>query len=344
MNIRPIRPVRARDLGPLFQTNTLKMIGQDGAYSFPVDPRQALWVFGDTFVGSLDQTGRRVVDKLLNNSALICPRQDPAAGLQEYQYLTNHAGELRQLLFTRADEDAEIYRLWGMHGCCVQSRIYWFYVRVRILPQASWPFKFDVAGSGLAVADWPDCVFERIEYHGSTLIWAPSEPCFGVAVLPRPETGWIYIYGSVLRAQQHECMLARAPVDGIADPGRYEYLVTAQPKWSRNPGDAISILTGMPTEMSVSYNPYLGGYLAVYSWEISGRIIGRTAPQPWGPWSDPVVLWTPQVPLRNPLVYNGPLIYAGKEHPELAKMNGQIIYLTCVEFEEYFPRLIEVEL
>jgi hypothetical protein len=38
------------------------------------------------------------------------------------------------------------------------------------------------------------------------------------------------------------------------------------------------------------------------------------------------------------------MIYAGKEHVELAKDNGRTIYMTYIEFEEYFPHLIEITL
>ena len=97
----------------------------------------------------------------------------------------------------------------------------------------------------------------------------------------------------------------------------------------------------MPNELSVSYNAYLGQYLAVHSFLLSGEIVGRTAPQPWGPWSEPVTLWKVQARREKPLPYP-PLMYAGKEHPELSREGGRILYLTYVEFEEYFPHLVEV--
>ncbi len=34
-----------------------------------------------------------------------------------------------------------------------------------------------------------------------------------------------------------------------------------------------------------------------------------------------------------------PLIYAGKEHPELMDKKGKTIFITYVEFEEYYPHL-----
>jgi hypothetical protein len=101
-------------------------------------------------------------------------------------------------------------------------------------------------------------------------------------------------------------------------------------------------MEGMQTEMSVSFNSYLGCYLVILSWETKGQIVGRAAPHPQDSWNNSVFLWISKVPLRNPLVYNRPVVYAGKEHPELARENGKIIYLTCAEFEEHYPRLIEV--
>jgi hypothetical protein len=38
------------------------------------------------------------------------------------------------------------------------------------------------------------------------------------------------------------------------------------------------------------------------------------------------------------------LIYAGKEHPNLAREDGRILAVTYIEFEEYYPHLLEIEL
>ena len=38
----------ARDLGPLFADNPHRMVGQDGAFSIPLDAGETLWFFGDT--------------------------------------------------------------------------------------------------------------------------------------------------------------------------------------------------------------------------------------------------------------------------------------------------------
>jgi len=339
-----LKVASARDLGLLFTENIVKMIGQDAAYSIPINSEETLWIFGDTFVGTFDETGRRIIEQMPNNTGLICRSTDAAAGLTDFTYLTNESGEIRQLIPLLPDENPEVYRIWAMHGCHINNKVYLFYIRVRILPEGQWPYKFDVAGSGLAVAKYPELIFRRVEQNNSTILWQKDEPSFGVSVLPDKDEGFIYVYGSYYKDWNHYCALARVPFDSLEYLPYYEYLIASEPKWSHDRTKAISIMEGMPTEMSVSFNTYLGCYLAIHSLETTGKIIGRTAPHPWGPWSDPIVLFTPKVPLRNPLVYNGPLVYAGKEHPELAKEIGRTIYLTCVEFEEYYPRLVEVTL
>lgn len=332
----------ARDLGPLFYPNSVKMLGQDAAYSIPVQPGEALWVFGDTLIGTLDETGRRLMEQMPCNTGLICRDRDGANGLQKYDYLLDETGVPRQLIPLEPDEAPEVYRVWGMHGCHLDGKIYWYYIRIRIDPEGIWPYKFATAGSGLAVADYPELNFKRLSHQGTTLWWEDQAPCYGVAVLPTLD--FVYIYGTLYRDQRHDCYLIRVRPEAIENPAAYEYLSDPAPHWTTDSAAAISIMEDMPTEMSVSYNAYLGCYLAVHSLKTRGKIVGRTASTPWGPWSEPVVLWTSKVPLRNPLVYDGPMVYAGKEHRELARENGKIIYLTCVEFEEYLPRLVEVEL
>ncbi len=343
-NTPKLQVKEACDLGHLFTKNDVRMIGQDGAYSIPINAEESLWFFGDTFVGTLDANGRRVIENMPSNSGLICHSREVTSGLTDFSYMTNSKGEIRQLIPHLPDEDPERVHIWGMDAVFLENHVYWYYIRVRIVPERQWPYKFDVEGTGLAKAKYPELVFHRVQHDGSSTLWNENAPCFGVAVLHDKKEGLMYIYGSYLKEGYHYCALSRVGEADLCHVSAYEYLVATEPRWSPHLDEAISVMEGMPTEMSVSYNPHLECYLAVHSWETTGRLVGRTAPHPWGPWSEPITLWNSNVGLRNPLAYDGPIVYAGKEHPELSRDNGKIIYLTCVEFEEYFPRLIEVEL
>lgn len=332
----PPSVAQATDHGLLFVDNEVRMIGQDCAYSIPLPAGKALWLFGDTFLGFIDPYGRRIVESMPCNTALI---SEP--GLAKYHYLTGENGMPRQVIPSLPEEAPDRYRIWPLHGFYVDGRVYVYYVRVVLLPDKCWPYKFNVDGTGLAVADYPGLSFRRLAWRGSTIWWGADEPCYGAAVLFLPEEQMVYVYGTSLQRGSHSCSLARVPLTRIEDPEGYEYLEGIG-KWNPDRNRAIPIMDGMPTEMSVSYNGYVGAFLAVHSWETTGALVARTAPHPWGPWSRPQVLWNARIPLRNPLVYNGPLVYAGKEHPEMARNGGKTIFATFVEFEEYFPRLVEV--
>lgn len=334
----------ARDLGPLFTKNSVEMIGQDCAYSVPINEKETFWGFGDTFIGKIDETGRRNVKQMPSNTGMICRTKDASQGLHDFSYLTGKNKQLRQLIPFEGNEGPSLHRIWGMDGCRLNDKLYWFYFRVRLHKHGMWPYKFSVDGSGLAVTDLPEFNFKRLRSGGSPLFWKENTPCFGVATFSDEVQEFVYIYGTHQRGKKQLCYLARISCSEIENLDHYEYLSGPGPTWSSEPANACIIMEGMPTEMTVSFNSYLEKYLAVHSWQNDGYIVGRTAPHPWGPWSDPFLLWVSKTPLRNPLVYNGPVVYAGKEHSELARENGKIIYLTCVEFEEYYPRLIEVTL
>jgi hypothetical protein len=336
------------------------MIGQDGAYSIPLNG-EALWFFGDTLIGQRipgeslwypggkpvgprDMSGKGPIKKLLNNTGLILKDKTGRYGLKSYQYLCDGQGRMRELIPRLPDEHPDETRVWCLHGCCLGDKVYLYFVKVNMLQSGALPVNFGVMGSGLAVGKKGEWKFERVARTGSTLFWPQGEPVFGSAVLVDQEEEWIYIYGAMQDAAKvQKCYLARVRPGEIEHREKYEYLSSPHPQWSPDIDKAVSIMDRMPNEMSVSFNHRLGHYLAVHSLDLTGKLVARTAPRPWGVWSEPVILHRVVVHHEKPLPYP-PLIYAGKEHPELSEDGGKTIYITYVEFEEYFPHLVEVTL
>ena len=219
-------------------------------------------------------------------------------------------------------------------------------MHIRMLLDQGGPFDmgFEIIGTGLARGDTESWQFERLLHQtpsgGEAMWWPYPQPQFASAILLAG--GWLYFYG----VTGHEdgvqrVYLARVLPADIEDRDRYVYFSDTEPAWSRDVADAIPLFEGPPNELSVSYNTYLGGYLAVHSYSTEGAQVGRTAPTPWGPWSEPTTLWTVEA---GPDKKYPVAAYAGKEHPSLAEDGGRVIYLTYVEAEEYFPHLIEVTL
>ena len=359
--MKPIAVKSASDLGPQFMDNPHRMVGQDGAFSIPLSDGTSLWYFGDTVVGKrtpgdslwyegnvpiggLDMSGKRGIEYMPNNCGLILRDRTGAHGLRHFTYILNEQNRLRTLLPLEGDEHRDRDRIWCQHGIEIDGRLILSFIKVITFEEPRWPFPvgFEIIGSGLAVGSREDWNFTRITQGGDSVLWKAEQPHFGVAfLLPHVEDGFVYVYGSVARKENQFCHIARVPRAEITKPDAYRYFDGTN--WSESIDAAVPVLDGMPSEVSISWNAHLGAYLAVHSQLISGQIVGKTSSTPWGPWSKATLLWhaKPQYPIPEPYI---PLIYAGKEHPCLSDQNGKVIYITYIEFEEYYPHLIRVEL
>ena len=349
-----------RDLGPQFTKNNHKMVGQDGAYSIPLNG-ESLWFFGDTLigtrdpelslwyldgqaVGAADMSGKGTIEKMINNTGLILRDKTGANGLREFEYILDRSGRLKNLIPLDDDEDHDEIRIWCQHGISLGDTVYLSFIKVRMLeePKGVLPVAFEILGSGFARGSKGDWNFKRLNHRGSDLWWDHKQPRFASAMYR--EEDWIYCCGVIQDEKQtQKCYLSRVSANHIEDRSQFRYLSSEKPEWDPDIENAIPIFTGMPNELSMSYNPYLDCCLAVHSVGLSGITVGRTAPHPWGPWSDPVDLWHVSTIHEKPRPYPK-MIYAGKEHPELAIDKGRIIYMTYIEFEEYYPHLIEITL
>ena len=119
----------------------------------------------------------------------------------------------------------------------------------------------------------------------------------------------------------------------------YEYYAAGDvPRWSKRLGNAADIdgLTDFPTELSIAYNEYLGGYLAVHSVGLAEKVRLSLAPHPWGPYRSIGEIGTPR------RAFSRGFCYAGKEHAELAEDHGRVLYITYVDSERYWLQRLKV--
>ena len=348
-----------KDLGLLFVNNQHRMVGQDGAYSIPLDEK-TLWYFGDTLIGERtegeslwypggkpvgpkDMSGLAKIEKMINNTGLIIKETTGCTGLKNYSYILDDENEIKPLIPLLDDESPDEIRIWCLHGVKVDEKVYLYFIKVRTIEEGIMPVNFEVLGSGVAVGKGNKWNFKRIEFNNSHLFWNENEPKFASAILKSDSDDWLYLYGVVQdKNAVQQCYLSRVKKHHIENLNEYEYLVSSEPKWSKNVSEAKPVFSGMPNELSVSYNEYLNKYLAVHSLDLTGKIVARVSENPWGPWSEPNELYQVEVTREKELPYPI-LIYAGKEHPEISGKNGKVIYITYIEFEEYYPHLIEIE-
>ncbi|HZP81107.1 MAG TPA: DUF4185 domain-containing protein [Chthonomonadaceae bacterium] len=340
------RVLRVENRGLLFTDNQAGVSGVDGGYSLPLGA-QTLWLFGDTFLLHPTAPERPYVGGV-SNCALLVPRGRGTEPLRRYAFLTDaKTGLARPVIPNAAGEGTET-RLWPAGGWydAAHRRAYLYYSINRTT--GGGPFDFRVEGMGLACADVsrPAALqFTRLKTRRGSTLWWPgggTDPIFGAAVITDAPGDMLYIVGVQERGGRKFGKMARVRKERLADLDAYEYFAGSPtaPRWSKRLAEAADVegLTAFPNELSVAYNPYLGGYLAVHSVLISQRARLSLASQPWGPYRPIAEIGTPH------LAYADAFCYAGKEHPELAEQKGKVLYITYVDSRRYWLSLLKVTL
>jgi hypothetical protein len=331
-----------RHLGNQFLENELDITGADGATSTVLPSGDSLWLFGDTAEGPFKSIRGLDLTSLRSNTGAIVPKQDASHGIRNFRFLSDEVAKRpRQIVPFASDEDPAVNRIWAMHGVTVGPNVYVFYHRITLLKGVDVFINFQLDGMGIARADVGELRFKRlVAPDGSRLFWKGAEPTFGVFVTLADD--YVYLWGSLATGMH----LARVRSRSIEDLASYEYLVDApdrsdpnrSPRWSKRFQPTAKLFDSVPNEMSAAYNPYLRKYVAYHSLHRENKIVMRTAGKLTGPWSEAQLVYRPE------RISDKDLIYAAKEHPELARAGGRVHYVSYVNSSSYVPQLIEVSL
>jgi hypothetical protein len=270
------------------------------------------------------------------------PRQDASSGVNKFTFLADPTGKRpRQVVPFLPNEDPAVTRIWAIHGASHGKSVYLFYHRISLLKGVDVFLDFKLEGMGIAKSESDELQFKRLTApDGSTDFWKSDLPTFGVFAIRGPE--FIYLWGSLATGMY----LARTRPGSIEDLASYEYLVEAptvndpntSPRWEKVFNGQCVLFDSVPNEMSVSYNVHLKKYIAFHSFHRENKIVLRTAKRLTGPWGEPQVVYRPTLSSADEL------IYAAKEHPELARDGGRVLYVTYISSASYIPQLIEVTL
>lgn len=157
-----------------------------------------------------------------------------------------------------------------------------------------------------------------------------KQPMFGTGAFAR--MGELYAFGCQYDASSqyaYPCWMGRAPDQTPDDSAAYEAYRGSPPA---EQGFTHMLDQGTPLfsgsdRMTLSFNKHLGLWLAVTSGggdKDEGVAYLRSAPQPEGPWSDPVAVPLPRTP-------GGLTVFFVAEHPDLAQNCGQRLLLSYLE-------------
>ncbi|HEX3719566.1 MAG TPA: DUF4185 domain-containing protein [Verrucomicrobiae bacterium] len=315
------------ELDALFQ-RTNGWIGADGDYSVQLNSDTTLWLFGDTLIGDV-RDGKRVHATMINNSVALMP----TGGRPQYFYRTNSSGAPASV-FTPADDTNSFY--WPWDGVRTDRGLYLFFMQVRHTAENSvWGFK--VFGDALAFVENPDSPPQDWK-----ITWRKVPfKSFGWAVVRDGE--FVYVYGS--NRKSHHALVARAPQNVLDDFGQWRFYDHGQ--WDETPDHATAVISEAPPEGSVKWIAGLRRFVAVYSPDIWGDVVMRTAQSPVGPWENRRVIYRCTEANSSNALY----CYAGKLHPELSQ-SGELVISYAVnsnhfsdlfkDADIYWPRFVRL--
>jgi hypothetical protein len=327
----PLTISEVSDLGVVFSPPPVS--GRDGGYSARFDDR-SVWVFGDT----LFEDAGAYLSPFHSNTWSWTGDLDASNGIASFEQSFGLDGlPLLLLPFTDQEKmfnDAHAsdhcktapcgvrWALWpgAVVADPVYHRLLLFYEKVFI---GLGEMNFTKYGSSVTIWAHPEDPPQRMRFSppsdNPTLLFQDGEPCFGDAAVVMGHQ--LYVYGCERQGTLIPCRLARVDLDHVFEKEHWQTW-TADGKWSTNLNLGRALFNGNEI-LSVSYNHYLGCFLAVYSQPMSTTVMLRTALQPEGPWSSPLDVFNTLAAV-NDIGWT----YDALEHSEYSRENGQVLYIT----------------
>ena len=304
-------------------------LGADSAYSIPLGPIAAVWLFGDTFVGKTRSTGGTI-----HNSIAI--RKCENGGCRFTYWWSRMRSDHPDSFFRTSESNY----FWPLDGFTYQGKLYIFLEQMHALPGGG-AFGFDYSSIQLAVISNPSsppdewAISYRPISRGNLVV-----PGVATAVTEEAGETRLYVFTLFRRsATQPFVGLLRCSPGDLARSGgntHWQYL-SASSHWSdwtpsTSPPDAKKLISGNITEMSVKYHADAKLWLAIYP--TPGGLFKTAsyskATHLSGPWTDSKAFFSyPEMQKSDPRYTPRVFCYAAKEHPELESNRTLAFTYAC---------------
>jgi hypothetical protein len=306
----PLAVASARDIGRLIQPQEWL---RDGAESAEVGGR-VMWIFSDTLFPTASVEGSHLHPNSSATSSLVAPARlhTPVDGNGVPAQLVpfDELGAAYNSLSGRSDDRIAVWPT-GIVPQPDGSAVVVF-SDVKVGP-GNLNYSFLHMGLATVAAGATTAV------RDPTPLFAKPEPTFWSGPVERD--GLVDMYGcDRIEGERFGCRVAQVPADEMHDRSAWRFWDGAA--WTPDVGGAEFVLDGPNGGLSVSWNDHLQRYLAVYLQGFTNTVFLRTAQQPQGPWSAPVVAF------RGRPAPAGMVNYGAFEHPELAVDGGRVLTVT----------------
>lgn len=318
----------------LADTDAVGVSGTDLGISFAAG--EYLYVaFGDTFADRTPDSYGGVGERWRSNVLARTSQATADDGLRFDHWVCDESGEAREILVSRHDENGtgEITRI-PTCGFALGSTLYLMSMSVREWgPDGYWTVnRSELSESRDGGETWSDV-------PGVT--WGPDDgfvECAAHAAHDTEGCEWLYIWG-VPAGRQGDVRLMRVRADAsVAELTEYQYFRGPggggrASSWSSDAAEAAVVAQGPVGELSVLYVEFLDRWIMAYSER--GRAYLREGREPWGPWSEPILIAGPD---------DYPVLYAPMLCPRFQTEGGKKLYLTLSIFGPYNVGWLELNL
>lgn len=306
--------------------------GADSTYSFRLPAGRRLWMFSDTFLGTVNPDGSRPADAPIVNNTFIVQRGA--------KMTTIHGGTPDQPKAILVAGPNQWYWLGG--GYLGAGAVNVMFIR------------FERTGPGMWDWVWRDNLLARFDPGDLSLLSThPMPSAAGVtwsSWLTR-HGGYTYVYGTEDLGGTKYMHVARVVGDDLRAPWQF----FDGSGWSPSEQDSARVMAGVANEYSVTR--WHGRYLLVThdtNVLFSNEILAYVSDSPTGPFTSPTLLYrTPETGAFGSYGDPNVITYNSHEHPDLRRGDRLIVTynVNSLDFQgvlddvtKYRPRFIEVQL
>lgn len=322
--------------------------GGDGVFSVRLDQGTVLWLFSDTWIGPVVD-GRHKGAQLVNNTVALQRGPGPKKENVKFYWGKNPEGK-PEALIKPADG---VGWFWIFDGVMSQGRLYLFLMQI-VKTDSKEVFGFKQVGTWLGEIENPLDEPDQWQVRQYKIPYGHyakgGNTFFGSALMKEPES--IYIYGARedwSKGFGGRSMIVASVSSSVPMSDFSAWRFYAQGRWKTQMKELAKLFKGTATEYSVSYQPGIKRYVAIYTENgMSKNILMRTASGPTGPWSKPrAVFECPEVDWDDAY-----FCYAAKGHPEISSEDELIVTYICnsLDFGKmvndariYRPRFLRVK-